>query len=46
MDRKINEYCTEFINSSAGAKISGMKEHSLQKIVEQIGKETRDEKKI
>lgn len=41
-----NEYGTEFINSSAGAKISGMKEHSLQKIVEQIGKETRDEKKI
>lgn len=40
-----NEYNTEFINSSTGARINGMNEISFREIVEQIGDEIKDGKK-
>lgn len=40
-----DEYNTEFINSSTGARINGMNEISFREIVEQIGDEIKDGKK-
>lgn len=47
IERRIeNEKYTEFINSSDGARIKGMKEVSFSKIIEKMKGEAEDERKV